>query len=148
MFTENGLMVDLERVHKAVAESDVFTIGFLAFAERLLVDTRTLGEGCGPMVTLVDPVETVEERFFWLGQRRPQLGPPEKFTFFVWPHSLRLLESHGVVDELRSCCKIEMWPDMSRQIDDLLGELRKLESQAVRNAVTGDSFHTVWSAHR
>ena len=148
MFTENGLMVDLERVQKAVMESDVFTIGFLAFAERLLVDTRTLGERCGPMVALVDPVETVEDRFFWLGQRRPQLGVPERFTFFVWPHSLWLLERHGVVEELRSRCKIELWPEMSRQIDDLLDELRKLESRAVRNAVTGESFHTVWSANR
>jgi hypothetical protein len=43
------------------------------FPERLIVDTRHT-DSDGPMVEVVEPVATVEERFFWLGQRRPSFG--------------------------------------------------------------------------
>ena len=41
MFTENGVMIDLEEVRKVVDNCDVFTIGFRLSPERLIIDTRT-----------------------------------------------------------------------------------------------------------
>ena len=67
MFTENGVLIDLEEVGKVVDTSDVFTIGFRMFPQRVIIDAREVGE-VGPMVRVVEPVDSVEERFHWLGR--------------------------------------------------------------------------------
>ena len=100
MFTENGVLIDFEELRKVIDSCDVFTVGFRLFPERMIVDTRTTGEE-GTMLEIVAPVGTVEERFFWLGQRRPKFGVPESFTFFIWPHSVRYLEESGMMDRIR-----------------------------------------------
>src|SRR3990172_5830841 len=73
VFTENGLLIDLEEVTKVVGGCDVFTIGFRTFPERLIVDTRET-EGAGPLVQVVEPLSSVEERFHWLGRGGPGVG--------------------------------------------------------------------------
>ncbi|MEX0750137.1 MAG: hypothetical protein WD359_04940, partial [Dehalococcoidia bacterium] len=94
MYTENGLLVDLREINHIVRNADVFAAAFRLFPERILVDTRhdaTDPDGpCGmPMLAIVDPVATLQERYFWLGQQRPALGTPKHFQFFFWPHSIR-----------------------------------------------------------
>ena len=100
VFTENGMMIDLEELRKVVENADVFAIGFRTFPERLIVDARS-SEHAGTMVQVVEPVASVEERFFWLGKERPAFGVPERFTFFVWPHSLRFFEESGLGQIIR-----------------------------------------------
>jgi hypothetical protein len=104
VYSENGLLVDLAEVEKVVDLCDVFTIIFRLFPERLLVDSRTSSQE-GPLVALVEPVATVEERYHWLGRKRPSFGPPESFMFFLWPHSIALLEECGVVARIRRRCE-------------------------------------------
>src|SRR5438067_2326966 len=100
MFTENGLLVNIAEIESIVKSADVFTASFRLFPERLLIDTRYDRSpdpgACGtPMVAIVDPVESIQERFFWLGQHRPSLGMPKSFEFFFWPHSTLYLEESG-----------------------------------------------------
>jgi hypothetical protein len=143
VFTENGVMIDLDELRKVVAECDVFAIGFRLFPQRLMVDTRTSDE-VGPMAELVEPVNTVEERFFWLGKRRPSFGVPERFTFFVWPHSLALLVECGVADNIRQRLVASERPEMAEAADRALEELERLERDAVREAIVGKNHHTLW----
>ncbi len=98
-FTENGVMIDLDEVRNVVDSCDVFTIGFRLFPQRLIVDKRT-SDGEGPMVEVIEPVGTVEERFFWLGKRRPAFGPPERFMFFLWPHSIPFLRESSLASAI------------------------------------------------
>jgi hypothetical protein len=120
VYTENGLLVDLAEVEKVVDLCDVFTVVFGLFAERLLVDTRCEGEE-GPLVALVEPVASVEERFFWLGQRRPAFGPPERFMFFLcsWkkaaspPGSAAAARPPGTRRRWR--CLKRSWPSCGRR---------------------------------
>lgn len=144
MFTENGLMIDLADARTVVARCDVFAIGFRLFRQRLLVDTRWLDDE-GPLVTVVEPVASVEERFFWLGQKRPRLGPPQRFTFFLWPHSIAFLESCGIIDAIRQRCQPGRWPQLNGQIREALAELTALERKAIIAAITGRNHHTLWS---
>ena len=143
LFTENGVMIDLEEVRKVIENADVFTIGFRTFPQRLIVDTRVQGSE-GPMLEVVEPVGTVEERFFWLGQRRPQFGVPERFTFFIWPHSLSYLEESGLMDRVRQ----RIYPldegESGRQVAQAMYRLTMLERKATRDAVTGKNYHTLW----
>ena len=145
MFTENGLLIDLEEVAKVVDGCDVFTIGFRTFPERLIVDTRRTGEE-GPMVEVVEPVSTVEERFFWLGKRRPAFGVPERFTFFIWPHSVRFLGESGLADKIREQSNATGCAGASEMVDGAVTDLDRLDRKSTFDAITGRNYHTLWTA--
>ena len=137
-------MIDLEEVRKVVETCDVFTMGFRLFPERLIIDTR-VNEQAGPMVEVVEPVSTVEERFFWLGQRRPTFGVPQQFTFFVWPHSIGYLEESGLMDRIRQ--RIYPADESGRIGHDLARAMHRLivlERQATADAILGRNYHTLW----
>ena len=55
VFTENGMMVDLEELRKVVENADVFAIGFRTFPQRLIIDARST-DSEGTMVRVVEPV--------------------------------------------------------------------------------------------
>jgi hypothetical protein len=151
MHTENGLLVDLQEVEDIVTQADVFAVAFRIFPERLLIDTRhdeSDPEGiCGlPMVAIVDPVETVQERFFWLGQHRPSLGMPDDFMFFAWPHSIRYLDESGVWNMIRRRIVTSGFPGADETVDAALQDLLSREYRATCDAIRGDRYQTVWSA--
>ncbi len=143
MFTENGVLIDLEEVGKVVDTCDVFTVGFRMFPQRVIIDTRET-EDVGPMARVVEPVDSVEERFHWLGRERPAFGAPERFAFFVWPHSLQFLESSGLPQRLRDRLRASERPQVARMADEALEELRRLEREAVQQALSGEGYHTLW----
>jgi hypothetical protein len=137
-------MIDLEEVRKVVETCDVFTMGFRLFPERVIVDTRSDGQA-GPMVEVVEPVATVEERFFWLGQRRPSFGVPQQFTFFVWPHSIGYLEESGLMDRIRQRIYSGDEPaGIEGQIARAMHQLTTLERRATADAILGRNYHTLW----
>lgn len=144
MFTENGVLIDLEEVGKVVDTSDVFTIGFGMFPQRVIIDTRETDD-VGPLMQVVEPVATVEERFHWLGRERPAFGVPERFAFFVWPHSLQFFESSGLPQRVRDRLRASERPQVARMADETLEELRRLEGEAVQEALSGEGYHTLWS---
>ena len=96
------------------------------------------------MVEVVEPVGTVEERFFWLGKRRPRFGVPERFTFFVWPHSLAFLVDCGLLDRIRERVGAAEPSGVSQAIEEALAELRRLEQQSVQEALRGENYHALW----
>lgn len=142
MFTENGVLIDFEELRSVVDNCDVFTVGFRLFPQRMIVDTRA-NDSEGPMVEVVDPVNTVEERFFWLGQRRPSFSAPQRFSFFIWPHSIPYFEDSGVGKMVRERI-YPLDPDCGRQMAETMYRLHLLERQAVYDAISGKNCHTIW----
>jgi len=142
MYTENGVLVDVGEMRQVVAQADVFAVGFRLFPERLLVDTRH-NEQESPLVRVVEPVSSVQERFFWLGKERPSLGMPERFAFFVWPHSIDFLEGSGLWAAIcqRAACR----PDADAMCRAALEELHAHERQATLAAVRGERYHNLWA---
>jgi hypothetical protein len=157
VYSENGLLVDLTEVEKVVDLCDVFTIVFQTFPERLLVDNRVSPQE-GPLVAVVEPVATVEERYHWLGRKRPSFGPPERFMFFLWPHTIAFLEQCGVVARIRCRCeaterRVRLADSASADggeavvmFDRALTDLREKERRATRAAITGENYRTIWPA--
>ena len=143
MFTENGVVIDLDEVGHVVDGCDVFTIGFRMFPERVIIDAREK-ENAGPLVQVVEPVGSVEERFHWLGRERPAFGAPEQFSFFVWPHSLEFLEACGLVERIRDRLRAPERLEVRQMIDGALAELRRLERLSVHKALTGEGYHALW----
>jgi len=143
LFTENGMMVDLEEIRRVVDNADVFTIGFRMFPERLIVDART-SDTIGPMVRVVEPVASVEERFFWLGTERPSFGAPENFTFFMWPHSVRYFEESGLGQMIRNRVYGLGFEQVGSEMAEAVVRLKALEQQATFDAIHGRNHHTLW----
>ncbi len=143
LFTENGMLVDLEELRRVVDNADVFTVGFRMFPQRLIIDARTT-DNEGPMVRVVDPVASVEERFFWLGKERPAFGAPERFTFFVWPHSVRFFEESGFADMIRARVDASGFEAVSQEMATAMSEMIRLEQQATFDAIHGRNHHTLW----
>ena len=146
MYSDDGLSADLDEVRNVIGHADVFTIGFPLFAERLLVDTRADALD-GPLVRIVSPVSSVQERFYELGRLRPRLGVPEHFVFFIWPHSVRFCEEAGIFDSIeRRCAGDSGKGRVTTMCAEAVDALRGFEQEAVRDAISGDGYQTIWSA--
>jgi hypothetical protein len=143
MLTENGLEVDVEAVHDLLRRADVLAIGFPLFPERLLIDTRTSGDE-GPLVAIVEPVATVQERYLWLGKHRGNFGAPEAFSFFTWPHTVRGMGERDILAPLRSRLA-DVSNDGGEMLDQALERLAGLEQNAIRDAIKGSpAWRAVW----
>lgn len=145
MYTENGLLVDVSEIESIVKDADVFAAGLRLFPERLLIDTRHDDREM-PMVAIVDPVESVQERFFWLGQHRPSLGMPKNFMFFFWPHSVRFLEESGLWAKIRERVVASGFAGAGETCDAALRDLTERERAATVDAIQGQRYQTLWSA--
>jgi hypothetical protein len=145
MYTENGVLVDLGEIERTVATADVFAAGFRLFPERLLIDTRHDNSEM-PMVAIVDPVASVQERFFWLGQHRPSLGMPQGFMFFYWPHSARFLDESGLWEKICQRVVMSGFSGARETCDAALQDLISRERSANVDAITGQRYQTLWSA--
>lgn len=145
MYTENGLLVDVSEIENIVANADVFAAGLRLFPERLLIDTRHDDREM-PMVAIVDPVESVQERFFWLGQHRPSLGMPKSFMFFFWPHSVRFLEESGLWSKICDRVVASGFAGARETCDAALSDLIARERAATVDAIHGHRYQTLWSA--
>ena len=140
-------MVDLEELQRAIDYADVFAMGFRLFPERLMLDTRSNDEQ-GPMIRVVEPLESVQARFFWLGKERPSFGPPERFVFVPWPHSLRYLQEGGILRGIQERL-VTAHPNMAERYASVFGQLRRLERRGLIEAVQGEEqYRTLWSATR
>ena len=143
MFTENGIEIDPERVHQVLTQADVLTIAFALFPERVLFGTRTNGTD-GPLIAIVEPVTSVQERYLWLGKYRGGFGAPEAFSFFAWPHTVRGLIERDILAPLRERL-VAASPDAAAVFDEVMARLRRRELFAIKGAILGeDPWRTLW----
>jgi hypothetical protein len=147
MRTENGLMIDMSEVASVIDAADVFAMGFRQIPERLLVDTRH-DMAVGPLVALVQPLGSVAERFFWLGQQRPTLGVPQRFMFLPWPHSIAFLEESGIWERISKRVLESGHPQAGAMLDQVLRDLKERDHQANLAAVTGVGYQQIWPRQR
>ena len=143
MYSENGVLVDLEDVAKLVSEADVFTVGFAHFPERLIVDTRSDMKEA-PLVQVVEPASGPRDRLAWLRRRRPSLGSPRSFTFMAWPHSPAFMQETGVWDRIRHQVNAENDLGVDSQCEQALRELQNLDLQATLAVLRGERCLQLW----
>jgi hypothetical protein len=143
MQSENGLMIDVGQVRQVVEGADVFVIGFANFAERLLIDTRS-SDDAGPMVRVVEPLGSVQERLFWLGKERGAFGMPQSFTFFAWPHSIAYLKQSGIWQRILERLDANVDAATAKACENAYEDLTALEREVLHAAVRGDRFVTLW----
>jgi hypothetical protein len=143
MYSENGVMVDLDDVHRVIASCDVFSFGFAEFPERLLVDART-DDNESPLIQVVEPAGSAQERLAWLERRRPALGAPRTFTFVLWPHSPGLLVESGIWARVTGRVGADSDETVRAQCEQALKQLHKLDHAATIALLRGENCTTLW----
>ena len=142
---DNDFSIDLVDIASSVRSNDVLTLRFVAVGHRLLLDFRTT-EIDGPMVKVVEPVKSIEERYRSLKRLRPRFDKPEKIVAVWWPRFAASLRTTGVWDEVMKRVTETGYVDAVRKAEEALDELMKLEAQQQRQAIEGTGFRTLWSA--
>ena len=143
MYSENGVLVDLDDVAKLVSQADVFTVGFANFPERLIVDTRANMKEA-PLVQVVEPASGPRERLSWLQRRRPSLGAPRAFSFMAWPHSPAFMQETGVWDRIRRQVNADADLSIDAQCDQAIRQLQNLDFEAMLAVLRGERCLTLW----
>lgn len=143
IYSDNGVLVNLEEFGAAVDGAGVLAIGFLHFPERLLVDARS-NEDEGPLVQVVDPAGSMQERLAWLTRRRPSLGAPRALKVLSWPHSIELLVQSALWEHVRRRVSADIEPEVRLQCDLALKQLQNLELSATRALLKGKDCLTLW----
>ncbi|GMV86065.1 MAG: hypothetical protein AMXMBFR80_19200 [Dehalococcoidia bacterium] len=142
MRTENGITIDTAALEQLLSQADLVTIGFTLFPQRLLADTRSNATD-GQWAGIVDPVASMQERYLWLGRNRGSFGPPQAFSFFTWPHTVRGMVERDVLRPLRRRLGPEADADLERALEQAL----ELERRAIADAVRGtEAWPTLWAA--
>lgn len=142
---DNDFNIDLVDIASTLRANDVITIRFVAVGQRLLLDFRTT-EIDGPLIKVVDPVKSVEERYRMLRKLRPRFVSPERIVSIWWPRFAHSLESTGIWGEVMTRVTESGHIEAVRFAEDTLSELLKLERTQQRDAVRGEGFKTLWSA--
>ena len=141
--SENGLQVDLEALRERLENADLIVIGFHAFPERLLLDARSSPTE-GPLVAVVAPVTSLQERYAWLGKHRSAFGLPDDFTFAMWPHSISLIREHKVLEPM-SARMTAVSNEADLAMSRAIARLEVLERRTIREAVLGGpGWESLW----
>jgi len=141
---DNDFSVDLGDIAATIRSSDVIAVRFVVVGQRLLLDFRTT-EIDGPMVRVVPPVKSIEERYRNLKQLRPRFPAPEKIVAIWWPRFARSLATTGTWNLVMERVSESGHVDAVRSAEEALEELIALEAEQQRDAVVGEGFRTLWS---
>lgn len=142
---DNDFSVDLDDVAAAIRTNDVIAIRFVVVGQRLLLDFRAT-EIDPPLVKVVAPVKSIEERYASFKQLRPRFAAPEKIVALWWPRFARSLATTGVWNLVLERVSETGHPGAVREAEEAFRELVALEEAQQRAAVQGMGFRTLWSA--
>jgi hypothetical protein len=143
MYGDNGVLVDFEKMGLIIDGAGVFAFGFPHFPERLLVDARS-NEREGPLVQVVEPAGSPQQRLTWLYRRRPSLGAPQTLSFLVWPHSVSFLVDSAVWDRIRRRVSADVESEVRAQCDLALKQLQNLDLSASQAVLRGEQCVNLW----
>ena len=140
---DNDYVLNLDDILHTIETAEVVRIRFLLLEKRLLIDNR-YNEFEGPLIRLVNRSGSSEESFRNLKRMRPRFPLPDKMTAIWWPKYVNTLSTSGVWAAIVARIANTGFTDAIAQCDEVLRELRQLERQEVRNAISGEGFQTIW----
>ena len=140
---DNDYVLNLDDILHTIETAEVVRIRFLLLEKRLLIDNR-YNEFEGPLIRLVNRSGSSEESFRNLKRMRPRFALPDKMTAIWWPKYVNTLSSSGVWGAIVARISNSGFTDAMNQCDEVLRELRTLEHQEIRNAISGEGFQTIW----
>jgi hypothetical protein len=136
--------IDLDEVRRVIDAGEVLVIRFTVTDRRLLIDTRT-NETDGPLIRVVPPVASAQERFKALKILRPRFRSPERILTFHWPRHARAMVEAGLWDHITRRMAAVGGDTGAAQCDQALRDLLAAERSVEIDAITGaEGFKTIW----
>ena len=142
---EGNFLFDIRDVIQNIERAEVMSVFFPTFRRALIVDTR-YKDDVGPFVRLMPMARSPQDRMRSIRRIRPEFPRPTNLTLVPWQRYVASLISSGVWDKI--IARLEESGDERVLIacDEALEELRQLESAELTAAITGNNYHTLWSA--
>ena len=140
---EEFVQKNLGELAQLISAADVLAVGFSKITQRLLVDFRHDHEE-GPMIKVVEPVTSVEERVRELRRTRPRFANPEQFTFFVWPKSVAAFKDMGLWEMIIARCLTSEHSSVEETCQRAFEELQTIEHREVLEAISGNRYRSLW----
>lgn len=138
--------VDLAEVFEVIDAAEVLIVRFHLIRKRMLVDFRAR-PGEIPMIKLVPPAESIEERFRSIKQMRPDFPLPDKVMSFHWPRTITVLEESGAWG--RIAARLQSLGAPATDCEAARRELRDAERREVADAIRGNEhYQTLWERQR
>ncbi|MCH8949209.1 MAG: hypothetical protein IIB87_02395 [Chloroflexi bacterium] len=140
---DSDFRIDIGEVQRAIDVGEITALYFPLLRKTLLMDTRTTGVD-GPMIKVVPMASSPEERFRDLVRMRPRLPKPESINIVPWPKYVASLVRLEVWDHIvRRFLEIGP-PEIVKRCEECLEELKRLEREELRRAITGENYETLW----
>ena len=136
--------IDLDEMGRVIDEADVLIIRFHVLPERLLLDMRTDG-GHPPLIQLVAPVASPEERYRYLSRVRPDMPLPEDITVMVWPRYFEVMRTAGIWQRILDRLVALGGPELRPLADQVFLEAEATERREIQAAIVGgDGYESLW----
>ncbi|MBM4416176.1 MAG: hypothetical protein FJ035_08045 [Chloroflexi bacterium] len=136
--------IDLDETGRVFDQAEVVVVRFHLIPQRLLIDARS-APGDPPMVRLVPPVTSAEERYRYLQRERPGLPLPEYITVVGWPRYVQVLKETGLWERIEQRLVRAGGPELARQCGAVFGEVRAAERLEVAAAIRGgEGYESLW----
>ncbi len=140
---DSDFRIDIGEVQRAIDVGEITALYFPLLRKTLLMDTRTTGVD-GPLIKVVPMASSPEERFRDLVRMRPRLPKPESINIVPWPKYVVSLVRLEVWDHIvRRFLEIGP-PEIVKRCEECLEELKRLEREELRRAITGENYETLW----
>jgi hypothetical protein len=144
---DNEYYLDREAILRTVREAEVVAFRFVTIPMRLLVDNR-FSDTEAPMMKLVPPAASAEERFKSLKALRPRFKLPKNISAIWWPRYIRTLRETGIWDAMVERSVSNGFAEMADECESLFEEMLRMERLEIVNAINGEGYRTLWPARR
>jgi hypothetical protein len=143
---DGDFVLDIEDVNDSVEHAEVMSLSFPKFNQALVIDTRS-NSAEGPLVCIMPMVGSPQERIRSIHKVRTGFPRIESLTVIPWPRYVDSLVSLGVWDRIKDRLAASGHNAPNAACDALLKDLRRLEKEEIAAVLTGDNYHTIWSAN-
>ena len=139
--------LDYDAILKTARTADVIAFRFVTVPMRLLIDNR-FSEADAPMLKLVPPAGSAEERFKSLKVLRPRFRLPQKISAIWWPRYINGLVESGIWDAITERVVENGFAATASECGAVLADLRRMERVEMVDAIGGEGYRTLWPAAR
>lgn len=144
---DNAFDLYHERIIAAIRTGDVVCVFFPRLSRTLIVDFRHAIE-IPPAVFVEHMVSNARERLDSIKRLRPQLPLPDEVKLAPWMGFVRSLEDTGVLNALETRLRETNDARVVAALHRALADLRRVERDALRALVRGETTRTLWQRPR
>ena len=139
--------VDLDEVYENVDTAEAMSVFFPTLRKALVLDLRS-NETAGPMVRIMPMAASPQERMRSIRRLRPGFPRLERLTVVPWNRYVDSLVVLGVWDRIVKRCEESRHAESVSACEAALEDLKALEKAELAAVVSGENYHTIWSARR